>query len=318
MQHIPTRPRIAISHRAGLLLAAVLVVLPPQPAFAGGVTLNDASGRAVSITDASRIVSVGGDVTEIIYALGLAGRIVAVDTTSNFPPQALKEKPNVGYMRALSSEGVLSAAPTVIFASERSGPPEVVKTLKSASVTYFEVPDRFSPDGVTAKIRLLGKALEAEPRAEELARKVEDDFKALGEGRARIKRPARVLFVLSVQNGRVVAGGSNTSADAILKLAGAENVAGSFEGYRPLTDEAIIELAPEAILAMRRSSDTDNHDVGQILAVKGIEASPAGAAKKLIMMEGLYLLGFGPRAPAAARELMGRFYPELAGAAAGK
>ena len=56
----------------------------------------DAGGRSVRVTDASRILCIGGDVTEIVYALGAGDRVVAVDTTSQFPPQALKEKTSVG------------------------------------------------------------------------------------------------------------------------------------------------------------------------------------------------------------------------------
>ncbi len=64
-----------------------------------------ADGSARPIADTSRIVSIGGDVTEILYALKAAPKIVAVDTTSTYPASALKEKKSVGYMRALSTRG---------------------------------------------------------------------------------------------------------------------------------------------------------------------------------------------------------------------
>jgi iron complex transport system substrate-binding protein len=83
---------------------------------------------------------------------------------------------------------------------------------------------------------------------------VEADFKLLAERTARIKKPLRALFVLAVQNGRAVVGGQATSADAILRLAGAENVAAAVNGFRPLPDEALVELAPEVVVTMRRSS----------------------------------------------------------------
>ena len=200
------------------------------------------------IADASRILSIGGDVTEIIYALGAGNRIVAVDTTSQFPETALKEKKNVGYMRALSSEGCLSVDATVIFASERSGPPEVVKSLKATSVPYVEIPDQYSAQGIVAKVRLIARAIGADAEADKLATQVDGDFAALAANTAKIKRRVRVLFVLGVQNGRVSVGGLNTSADAILKLAGADNVATHVNGFRPLPDEAIVELAPEVIV----------------------------------------------------------------------
>jgi iron complex transport system substrate-binding protein len=291
-----------------LTLAAVLLA-PPAVAE---VTVLDAGGRTVTVSDASRVLSIGGDVTEIVYALGAGPRVVGVDTTSQFPPEALKEKKSVGYMRALSSEGVISVGATLVLAAERAGPPEVVKTLKSTSVPYIEVADQSSADGIVGKVRLIAKALGIEAEGEKLAAKVIADFKVLDEVRAKIKRPTRALFVLGLQNGRVMVGGQNTSADAIIKLAGATNVASAVNGFRPLPDEAIVELAPEVIVAMRRSSDADAHDLSQLFALKGVQSTPAGAAKRIVMMDGLYVLGFGPRAPAAARDLMAQFYPELA------
>lgn len=296
-----------------LALAAALLAGPA----AADVTVIDAGGRSVRVSDASRILSIGGDVTEIVYALGAGNRIVGVDSTSQFPAEALKEKKSVGYMRALSSEGVISVGATLVLASERSGPPEVVKTLKATSVPYVEIADQNSADGIVGKIRLIAKAVGVEAEGEKLAGKVVADFRALDEARARIKRPLRALFVLGVQNGRVMVGGQHTSADAILKLAGATNVAAAVNGFRPVPDEAVVEMAPDAIVAMRRSSDQDAHDLSQLLNLKGVQSTPAGSAKRIVTMDGLYLLGFGPRAPAAARDLMAQLYPGLAAAGGG-
>ncbi len=306
----------SISAFAGLFAIAVAVLMA-SPAAAADVTLTDAGGRTVQIADASRILAVGGDITEIIYALGADARLVGVDATSQFPPTALQEKKNVGYMRALSTEGVISVGATLIIASERAGPPEVVKALKTTSVAYVEVPDQYSPLGIAAKVRLVARAVGAEAEGEKVVSQVEADFKALADGTRRIKQPVKAMFVLGVQNGRVSVAGQGTAAHAILELAGAKNVADAMSGYKPLTDEAMIELAPEVILNMRRSSDKDNHDVTQLLEMKGVQMTPAGAAKRVIQMDALYLLGFGPRAPHAARDLMRQIYPELGGEPAG-
>jgi iron complex transport system substrate-binding protein len=297
---------------AAVGLISLTVGLPA--AGGAGVTVTDAAGRKVQITDASRILSVGGDVTEILYALGAGDRIVAVDTTSQFPPRALKEKKNVGYMRALSSEGCLSVGATVMLASERAGPPEVVSALKTTGTPYLAVPEGHSSEGIAAKVRLIAKAIGAETEGERIADRVKRDFAALSEQGAKIKRRLRALFVLSVQNGRVSVGGADTSADAILELAGAENAAAAVTGFRPVPDEAIVEMAPDVIVAMRRSSGNDAHDLSQLFALKGVQSTPAGKDKRIVMMDGLYLLGFGPRAPAAARDLMHALYPDLPGA----
>jgi iron complex transport system substrate-binding protein len=296
--------------RTLLLTGAAALMLSAATA---GVTVVDGGGRSVAVDDATRILSIGGDVTEILYALGAGNRIVGVDTTSQFPPEALKEKKSVGYMRALSSEGVISVGATVVLASEGSGPPEVVKTLKASSVPYVEVTDKSSAEAIVSKVRLVAKVVGAEAEGETLVQKVMDDFKVLADWRSKVDRPLRALFVLAVQNGRVMVGGQNTSADAILKLAGAKNVADDVTGFRPLPDEAIVALAPDVIVAMRRSSDKDGHDLSQLSGMKGVQSTPAGVAKRIIMVDGLYTLGFGPRAPAAARDLMAKFYPDAIG-----
>ena len=75
------------------------------------------------VGDASRILTIGGDVTEIVYALGAQARLVGVDSTSQFPAEALRDKKSVGYMRALSSEGVISVNATLVLASDARGRP---------------------------------------------------------------------------------------------------------------------------------------------------------------------------------------------------
>jgi iron complex transport system substrate-binding protein len=297
--------------RSAIALAwALLAIAGGVAAVRAEVTVVDAGGRSVRVTDASRILCIGGDVTEITYALGASDRVAAVDTTSQFPPQALKEKVSVGYMRALSSEGVISVGATVVLASERAGPPEVVKTLKASSVPYVEVPDEFTPEGLVKKIHLIARAIGTEAEGDRIAQDVTAGFSTLTTLRGKIRRPVRTLFVLGVQNGRIMVGGKNTSADAVLGLAGARNVAADINGFRPVGDEAVVEMAPEVIVGMRRTSDNDAHDLSHLFAFKGVQSTPAGATKRLVLVDA-YLLGFGPRVPHAARDLLRVLYPDV-------
>jgi iron complex transport system substrate-binding protein len=119
----------------------------------------------------------------------------------------------------------------------------------------------------------------------------------------------RALFVLSLQNGRALVGGRGTAADAILALAGARNVGATLEGYKPMGDEAIIAAAPEVVVMMRHSS-AHNAPAEELFALPAFSQTPAAKEKRLVRMDGLYLLGFGPRAPLAARDLMAEIYPQ--------
>jgi iron complex transport system substrate-binding protein len=291
---------------AALLAGAIGCITPPA---ANALTVRDAAGRDVTVNDTSRIVSVGGAVTEILYALGLADRIVAIDTTSLYPARALKEKPNVGYMRALSAEGVLGLNPSLVLAIDGSGPKETVAVLEHATVPLVRVPDRYTAEGIVEKVRLIAEVAGVHDQGDCLARQVKADLAELEQLRAKLTQPKKVLFVLSFLNGKPMVAGRNTAADGIIKLAGGVNAMDSYEGYRQIADEAVIAAAPDTVLSMQRPQD--NLDATAVFANAAFSMTPAAARKSFIAMDGLYLLGFGPRTAGAARDLAAALYPSL-------
>jgi iron complex transport system substrate-binding protein len=165
-------------------LGFVLAVLFAAPLAAEPHRVTGADGRSVAIGDASRIVAVGGTVTEILYALGLGERIVGVDLTSDYPAEAM-EKPKVGYMRQLAAEGVLALGPTLIIAIEDAGPPETLAVLADASVPFVMVPKAHDPAGVAASIAGRDARLEkcAAAAVEADLATVEVAFERIGERR---------------------------------------------------------------------------------------------------------------------------------------
>ena len=251
--------------------------------------------------DTSRLVSIGGSLTEIIFALGEEGRLVARDQTALFPEAALA-LPDVGYMRQLAPEGVLSVSPTALLVLEGSGPPEALEVLSHAGVEYQTVPESYSGDGVVAKIRAVGEALGVEDKAEAYATETAQQFTDLAARVAKVTEPKRVLFVLSTDGGKIQASGTGTAADGILKLAGAVNAIDEYSGYKALTEEAIIDAAPDVILMMDRGGDHGATDA-ELVGNPAIALTEAGKNHAIIRMEGAYLLGFGPRTAAAATEL---------------
>jgi iron complex transport system substrate-binding protein len=281
-------------------------------AFAGhahAATVRDAAGRSVTVNDMSRIVSIGGAVTEILYALGLNDRVVAVDATSLYPDEALKKKPSVGYFRALSAEGVLGLNPSLVLAIDGAGPKETVSVLEAARVPFVRVPDQYSADGILEKIRLIADATGQQGRGDCLAAQVAADVVALAAQRQRITQPARVMFVISFLNGKPMVAGRNTAADGIIRMAGAVNAIDAYEGYKQISDEAVIAAGPDTVLVMQRGRD--NIDAATVFSHAAFTMTPAAARRSFIAMDGLYLLGFGPRTATAARDLAERLYPAL-------
>jgi iron complex transport system substrate-binding protein len=286
--------------QACALFAAALVSVPYARA--------DAHNK--SQHDTSRIVSIGGAVTEILYALGLEQRIVAVDATSHYPPQALREKPSVGYFRQLSPEGVLGLNPSLILAIDGAGPKQAVSVLQSAGVGFVSVPDTFTGEGIIEKIRVIAAATGVEKRGECLASAVAADLDVLARLRSRIGKPARALFVLSFVGDRAQVAGRVTAAEGILRLSGATNAITEFEGYKPVSDEAIIAAQPEAVLAMQREANP--LDARTVFAHQGFALTPAAKRNAFVALNALYLLGFGPRTALAARDVAAAVNPSLA------
>lgn len=276
-------------------LVAVLSAAPAQTA----------EGQAV-FADPSRIVAIGGSITEIIYALGEEERLIARDSTSVYPEAAFK-LPDVGYMRALSPEGVLSVNPSGILALAGSGPKETVDVLKKASVAFIQVPETYDSEGILEKIRIVGKALGADAKAEELAGSVAGQLEAAEKLTAGITERKRVLFVLSMQGGKILASGTGTAADGIISLAGGVNAIDGFAGYKQLSDEAALTARPDIILMMNRGGPDPAANVDPFTH-PALAATPAGEAKALVRMDGQYLLGFGPRTTGAIHDLAVALY----------
>lgn len=264
------------------------------------------AGSASADTLPDRIVSIGGAITEILYALGEESRIAAVDTTSVYPPEALREKPGIGYMRALSAEGVLSLSPDLILMEDGAGPKEAVALIDAAGVPVRHVPSGYDVPDLLEKVRLVAASVGRDSEGEALARRMAGELETLQADLAKLGDKRRVLFILSIADGRANAAGHGTGADAVIRLAGAENVFGDAQGYKMLSPEAAAALKPDVILMLDRAGPAG----GDPLSLPALAATPAGQAGAVIRMDASYLLGFGPRTPAALRDLAGRLYPE--------
>ncbi len=277
--------------RAGLALALSVALTAPAVA-----------------EDAKRVVTLGGSVTEIAVALGAGDLLVARDSTSTYPAD-ITALPDVGYIRALSPEGVLSVSPDLILAEADAGPPAAVDVLTAAGVPFLRMPGDPTPAGVVAKINAVAEALGRKAEGEALAASVQAGLTEAETRAAAVTDKKRVLFVLSLQGGRVMAGGEGSSAEGIIALAGGGNAATGFRGYKQMTDEAVLAAAPDLILMMDREGDLaiGNADV---MAHPTLSQTPAAQAGNIVRMDGMMLLGFGPRTPDAARALYGALYPK--------
>jgi iron complex transport system substrate-binding protein len=112
----------------------------------------------------------------------------------------------------------------------------------------------------------------------------------------------RVLFILSQNPSQLMVGGEKTSAAAMIAYAGARNAISGLSGFKPLTPEAVIAANPDVLLLTDQGIKSVG-GIGGVLRLPGIKQTRAGREQKVVSLEAMYLLGFGPRMPLAVAEL---------------
>lgn len=271
-------------------------------------TVTDVFDREVKIVSAERIVTLGPDVTEIAFALGAGDRIVGLDRGSKYPEEA-STRPNVGYRRALSAEGLLALRPDLIVATEDVGPPEVVDILKSLSIAVVFIPDDNSLDGIRKKIDVIAATLGRDPEGRKLSQSVTDDFEAASRLAERVPENARKKVLFFHGLARLTAAGDDTAADAIIGYAGGINPFTGTRGYKAVSEEVLLDMASDTILMM--SNGIGGPTPEEVFANPALRTTPAATSRSLIVLDGAFMLGFGPRTAAAIRDLAIALYPEF-------
>lgn len=260
--------------------------------------------RAHAAPGAPRLVVCGGAITEIVYLLGAQAQLVGTDTTSLYPPEALRT-PKVGYLRQLSAEGLLSLKPDALIASSEAGPAVVLDQLRRAGVKVELVVADHTWGEVQRKVAAVGRAAVREPQARALGEQLDAEWKNTVAHVAAFKgRSPKVLFILAHAATPQVAGQA-TAADALLTMAGAVNAMQGFKGYRPLTAESLASAAPDFILTSTEGLEAQG-GAEKLWQRPELRLTPAWKrrdAGSLVHMDALQMLGFGPRMPAAVRRL---------------
>ncbi|WP_394168857.1 hemin ABC transporter substrate-binding protein [Saccharospirillum alexandrii] len=253
-----------------------------------------------SLASADRLVSIDGSLTEIIYALGADADLVGVDTTSTYPPAAT-ELPDVGYMRALSAEGILSLAPDRVITTADAGPADALSQLQAAGIDINILDNTPTLAGLVSKIQATAAALDQREAGNELASRVAAEVEQAQRSIADQLGPLNVMFVMDGGSRGFQVAGRNTLAGGVLDVAGFNNAFADIQGYKPLTPEAAINANPDVILVFHSQKSLD-----ELAANPALSLTQAVQSGQLYNVDDLDLLTFGPRLGTALQALMSR------------
>ncbi len=253
-----------------------------------------------------RIITLGGAITETVYALRYGERIVAVDVTSEYPASAAS-KPRVSQDRTVALEGLLAFRPDLILAPEGDIPPNVVRQLKQLGVRLVTFRQEYSVRGTQRFVREVAAAIGASEAGRELAERLERDVaQALSERKLSPAKP-RVLFIYAQGVGLMSVAGKGSQIDAVIGMSGGVNAVQEFNDFKPYSTEALVRANPDVILMF----DFGLSSLGgkkSLLRMPGMLLTRAGKNNRIIAMDGPLLSNFSTRLPQAIRELNKALY----------
>jgi len=276
------------------------------------VAYTGADGVTSEITDASRIVTLSGEFTETVFALGLGPNVVAVDLTSMYPDEALL-LPKIGVEFRLLAEPIIAAEPTVVIGDEDAIPKTVIEQVRAAGIPVVIFPALTTIDAPAEKIRQVAHVLGIADRGAALAAGVQAEIDEAIALVATAETRPRVAFVYIASDDTILLFGESTVAGGLMAAAGAHNVATDIgiDGWVPLTPEALVAGEPEIIITASRGVEAVG-GLEAFLQMPGVAETPAGRSGSVLVYEDLYILGLAPRAGEALRELVLDLHPELA------
>ena len=283
-----------------LRLLVTLLLLISTPAKANVV--------CETASNTEKVVVAGGSLTEIMYYLGLQQKIVALDVTSSYPKEA-KKLPSIGYVRALSTEGVLSLDPTLVIGENDMGPENVVEQIKRTNIDLRIIPETHSAEGIKSKVLCLGTIFDLNDKTkkkvnDELIPLI-DDLEEIQKKNKKLKK--RILLILSMQGTSPVVAGLGTAGDGFIKMTGASNVITEFEGWKPVSPESLILSNPDYILITSRGMRSFK-SIDELVKQPALSLTNAAKNRNVIDINGMAMLGFGPRGIMTALEVARRIY----------
>jgi iron complex transport system substrate-binding protein len=142
---------------------------------------------------------------------------------------------------------------------------------------------------------------------EALARETEAQLARVRAAAQEVSRRPRTVFVWGRGGRTMQVSGRGTAAEAMMDLIHADNAVRDFEGYRPLTPEALISAEPEVLVI-------DEALLDRLGGVPGLSRDPALASTpavrngRVVPVHVLSFIGFGPRTGEVALDALRRVH----------
>ena len=233
-------------------LLAALVLAAAGPAGWCATTLVDDGGRTLSFErPPQRVVSLAPSLTELVYAVGAGGRLVATDLSSDYPPAA-RALPRVGDAQRVDLERLVALKPDLVLAWRHGNPGGQIARIEALGLRVFQLEPRRLAEVPKALERvglLLGHEAEGRAAAQRLAARL-DGLRVRHAGAAPVS-----VFHQVWRDPLMTLNGEHLVSD-IITLCGGRNVFAALGPLVPTVSmEAAVASAPQAILTTRERDE---------------------------------------------------------------
>lgn len=254
-----------------------------------------------------RIVVAGDALTEIVFDLGAGEDIVGVDSSSRYPKQ-VTQLPQIGNVKLLNIESVLSLTPSLVISFDDAEIANVLKQISQAKVevlTVKRVPSTI--ELLYENINKIAAKLGREKEGQKLIKRIQNDLSLIQNRTATRRQKTKVLCLMNME-GNIFIAGKNTAIDALITIAGGENLA-THNSVRTYTSESLIAMNPEVIILTNHSIE-ELGGFDKINTIPGITETDAYKNHGIVIIDDRYLFEIGPRVVEVVFKLFNGFYPE--------
>jgi iron complex transport system substrate-binding protein len=230
----------------------VWLLAAPSVAAPAATTLVDDGGRSFRIErPPQRVVSLAPSLTELVYAVGAGAALVAVDTSSDFPPAA-RALPRVGDAQRVDLERVVALKPDLVLAWRHGNPGGQIARLEALGLPVFQLEPRRLAE-VPVALERVGRLLGREADGRAAAHRLADSLDAL---RTRHAGAAPVAVFHQVWRDPLMTLNGEHLVSDILALCGGRNLFASLAPLVPTVSmESAVATAPQVILSTRERDD---------------------------------------------------------------
>ncbi len=297
-----------------VLLSLFLACAPtPRETASSPIEITDQLGRTVKLDGIpQRIISLAPSNTEILFALGLADRVVAVTDFDDYPPEA-KEKPSIGGFSTPSIEEVVALSPDLILATSIHEK-RIIPQLEAKGMTVFALNPQ-TLDEVLEAIILVGKITGQEEAASGLVAEMQDRIKAVTDRTVALPEAQRLKVFYLVWHDPLMTAGSGTLHDEIIRQAGGTNIARDLTGWAAISLEAVIQANPEVMIAGVSHGTGENLNFQFITTERRLRNTDARRNNRVHGMDGNLTSRPGPRIVDGLEKFAEFIHPELFGEA---